>query len=167
MRKARRADLVIANHALVMIQAAIGGDDGRQPTRLVFDEGHHIFDAADGAFAAQLSARETTDLRRWLIGTEHRRGGRARGLKRRLEDLIADDETALAAVEEILGAARALPAEGWHNRLIDGAPRGPIEGFCCMSASRSTPVWPTPTAPIPSRPRHARRSTLWCRRRAR
>lgn len=129
VRKARRADLVIANHALVMIQAAIGGDDGRQPTRLVFDEGHHIFDAADGAFAAQLSARETTDLRRWLIGTEHRRGGRARGLKRRLEDLIADDETALAAVEEILGAARALPAEGWQNRLIDGAPRGPIEGF--------------------------------------
>ena len=167
VRKARRADLVIANHALVMIQAAIGGDDGRQPTRLVFDEGHHIFDAADGAFAAHLSARETTDLRRWLIGTEHRRGGRARGLKRRLEDLIADDETALAAVEEILGAARALPAEGWQNRLIDGRHAARSRAFCCMSASRSTPVWPTPTAPIPWRPRHARRSTLWCRRRAR
>ena len=41
-----------------MIQAAISGGDGRQPTRGV-RPGHHIFDAADGAFAAQLSARET------------------------------------------------------------------------------------------------------------
>ena len=89
--------------------AAIGGDDGRQPTRLVFDEGHHIFDAADGAFAT-VSARETTDLQRWLIGTEHRRGGRA---QQRLEDLIADDETALAAVEEILARpARCRPKAG-------------------------------------------------------
>ena len=132
VRKARRAELVIANHALVMIQAAIGGDDGRQPTRYVFDEGHHIFDAADGAFAAHLSARETADLRRWILGAEGRRGGRARGLKRRLEDLIADDDTALGALDEILAAARVLPGDGWQNRLTDGAPRGSVESFLVL-----------------------------------
>ena len=40
------------------------------PTRLVFDEGHHVFDAADGAFSAYLSGRETAELRRWLRGGE-------------------------------------------------------------------------------------------------
>ena len=48
-RRARRADLVIANHALVMTQAALHGMVGEQgadtslPTRYVFDEGHHVF----------------------------------------------------------------------------------------------------------------------------
>jgi ATP-dependent DNA helicase DinG len=46
IRNARQADLVIANHALVMAQAVWGGlDDDFVPTRYVFDEGHHIFDA--------------------------------------------------------------------------------------------------------------------------
>src|SRR5207237_3386309 len=45
-RASEDADLVIANHALVMVNAARGRDEGRAPTRIVFDEGHHIFDAA-------------------------------------------------------------------------------------------------------------------------
>jgi ATP-dependent DNA helicase DinG len=69
IRRARQADIVIANHALVMVQAAMGGlDDATRPLRYVFDEGHHLFDAADGAFAAHLSGIEASDLRRWLLG---------------------------------------------------------------------------------------------------
>jgi ATP-dependent DNA helicase DinG len=46
IRGAKRADIVVTNHALVMVQAAYGGkDDRRTPTRYVFDEGHHVFDA--------------------------------------------------------------------------------------------------------------------------
>ncbi|MEI7610986.1 MAG: ATP-dependent DNA helicase, partial [Rhodospirillaceae bacterium] len=60
VRRGRRADIVIANHALVMIQAAQGGgDESWLPTRYVFDEGHHVFDAADSAFAAHLTGLET------------------------------------------------------------------------------------------------------------
>ena len=67
IRRARQADIVIANHALVMIQAAMGGlDDATRPLRYVFDEGHHLFDAADSAFGAHLSGVEASDLRRWL-----------------------------------------------------------------------------------------------------
>ena len=63
IRRARQADIVIANHALVMVQAAMGGlDDATRPLRYVFDEGHHLFDAADGAFAAHLSGVEASDL---------------------------------------------------------------------------------------------------------
>ena len=130
VRMARRADVVIANHALVMIQAAMGGiDDTHLPTRYVFDEGHHVFDAADSAFSAHLSGAETAELRRWLTGTEGRRSGRARGLKRRVEDLIADDPNALEALDQILAATRALPGDGWVNRLTDAQPHGPAEAF--------------------------------------
>src|SRR5262249_35610185 len=52
IRKARQARIVVANHALVMTQAALGGrDDATVPTRYVFDEGHHLLEAADGAFS--------------------------------------------------------------------------------------------------------------------
>ena len=44
-RAGREADIVIANHALVMVNAARGRPDA--PTRILFDEGHHLFDAAE------------------------------------------------------------------------------------------------------------------------
>ena len=130
IRRARRAEIVIANHALVMIQAALGAEEKTQPSRYVFDEGHHLFDAADGIFASHLTGQETIELRRWLLGSEAgRRASRARGLKRRVEDLIAGDEAAETALGSALAAARDLPAEGWHQRLQDGKPQGPAERF--------------------------------------
>ncbi|MDE2577104.1 MAG: ATP-dependent DNA helicase, partial [Rhodospirillales bacterium] len=110
IRRARAADLVVANHALVMAQAAWGGlDDASVPTRYVFDEGHHVFDAADSAFSAVLSGLEAGELRRWLLGAE---GGasRARGLRRRIEELVAGRTELEAPLDAALQAARALPA---------------------------------------------------------
>jgi ATP-dependent DNA helicase DinG len=127
MRRARRADLVIANHALVMAQAALG-DFSDLPSRYVFDEGHHLFDAADNTFAGHLTARETNDLRRWLRGAEGGHG-RARGLKRRLEDLIAGDADAERELEAILHEATVLASAGWSKRLKDGQPLGVSEIF--------------------------------------
>ncbi len=120
IRRARGAELVVANHALVMAQAAWGGiDDDGVPSRYVFDEGHHVFDAADGAFSAALSGVEGAELRRWLLGAEGSRS-RARGLRRRLEDLVAGDPDLETPLEAALQAARALPATGWALRLADG-----------------------------------------------
>lgn len=132
IRKARRASFVVANHALVMIQAAMGGgEEGALPQRYVFDEGHQLFDAADSAFSAHLSGQETAELRRWLLGAEASRRGtsRQRGLKRRIDELVADQPVAEAALEEVLAGARALPAPAWHTRLRDAAPAGPTESF--------------------------------------
>ena len=129
IRRARRADLVIANHALVMVQAALGGlDDAWLPTRYVFDEGHHLFDAADSAFSADLSGLEAAELRRWLLGAEGG-GSRARGLARRAEDLVPEGGDAAGALAEAAQAARSLPGEGWLGRLAAGAPRGAAERF--------------------------------------
>ncbi|MGH7212106.1 MAG: ATP-dependent DNA helicase, partial [Acetobacteraceae bacterium] len=122
VRRARDADLVIANHALVMAQAAWGGlDDATVPTRYVFDEGHHVFDAADGAFAAVLSGAEAAELRRWLLGAEGGRS-RARGLRRRIEELVAGRPNLEPTLEAALQAARALPAPGWSPRLSEDGP---------------------------------------------
>jgi ATP-dependent DNA helicase DinG len=133
IRRARRADIVIANHALVMAHAATGGlDDDSRPTRFVFDEGHHVFDAADSAFAAHLTGVEASELRRWLLGAEGRRGSRARGIERRIGDLIADDENAQRPLRSVLAAARELPGTGWQTRIADGTALGAAEEFLAL-----------------------------------
>ena len=100
----------------------------------MFDEGHHLFDAADGAFAARLTGTETRELRRWLLGPESagRSPGRAHGLRNRIEDLVSEREAARAALDDAARAARALPGDDWPLRLADGAPRGPTERFLAL-----------------------------------
>jgi ATP-dependent DNA helicase DinG len=118
-----------------MIQAALGGiDDATVPTRYVFDEGHHVFDAADSAFSAHLSGLETAELRRWLRGHEGRSRGRARGLKSRAEDLLGGSDAAAEALDELLDGAHALPGDGWQPRLNEGRAQGAAESF--LSAVR-------------------------------
>jgi ATP-dependent DNA helicase DinG len=133
IRRARTADIVIANHALVMVQAAMGGlDDATRPTRYVFDEGHHLFDAADSAFGAHLSGVECSDLRRWILGAEGRRGSRARGLERRIQDLLGEDVEALNALRRLLDLSHRLPSPNWQTRLADGTVMGPAEEFLAL-----------------------------------
>ncbi len=134
-RRARHASVVVANHALVMTQAAYGvTDEGAAPQRYVFDEGHHLFGAADGAFSAHLSGMETADLRRWLVGAEGGGRSRSRGLRARIGDLVSGDEEASAALDDALRAARALPGQGWRQRVGDAGTKtkGPAEAFLAL-----------------------------------
>ncbi len=87
----------------------------------MFDEGHHVFDAADGAFSAELSGLEAAELRRWLLGAEGGRS-RARGLRRRIEELVAARPELETPLDAALQAARALPSGGWATRLAEDAP---------------------------------------------
>jgi ATP-dependent DNA helicase DinG len=86
VRRARVAPIVVANHALVIANAAqdwlaidetTDAPEGRR-VRYVFDEGHHLFDAADSGFAAAVSGTEMADLRRWVRGPERRLPPRVR-----------------------------------------------------------------------------------------
>jgi ATP-dependent DNA helicase DinG len=129
VRASVHADLVIANHALVMVNAARGRESGNSPTRIVFDEGHHLADAADSMFAAALTGQEAIELRRWIIGPEGRSRGRRRGLAARLADLASYDVEGGAAIAAAAQGAAALPAGGWLQRLSEGAPFGPIEAL--------------------------------------
>ncbi len=156
VRKAKSASLVIANHALVMAQAAydirdrarekdaaqINGEDMQEDeavtpalSRLVFDEGHHVFEAADSAFATRLSGLEAFELRRWIRGNEGR-SRRGRGIEKRLGDMVSKSEPAKKAMDELIRAAMVLPADGFTQRIAvrtqNGGgldPVGPIEAL--------------------------------------
>ena len=126
-RASREADIVIANHALVMVNAARAREDA--PGRILFDEGHHLFDAADSTFAVTFGGQEAIELRRWIVGPEGRSRGRRRGLAARLMDVASYDEEGAKALDAAVEAAKALPSDGWLQRLIEGAPFGPIEAL--------------------------------------
>ena len=142
VRAGRKADIVIANHALVLHQAATDQALGVATTaeeeaapggikRIVFDEGHHLFDAADSAFSGHLTAMEASELRRWLRGpeTERRRG---RGLAERIGDLVADEAPAEKLLQQILRYAAVLPGPGWTRRIQGGQPEGSTEDFLTL-----------------------------------
>ncbi|HEX4080420.1 MAG TPA: ATP-dependent DNA helicase [Rhizomicrobium sp.] len=140
VRRSRRAPIVVANHALVIAQAA---QDWSSPesdetaperrVRYVFDEGHHLFDAADSGFAAELCGREMAELRRWIRGAEGRTRGRHRGLDERLRDMIGDDRDARLRLDQVLAAAGALAGEGAMGRIVSAGARNPGEAFLAAS----------------------------------
>src|SRR5436305_1734441 len=124
-RASRDADIVIANHALVMVNAARAREDA--PGRILFDEGHHLFDAADSTFAVAFGGQEAIELRRWIVGPEGRSRGRRRGLAARLMDVASYDDEGGRALDAAVEAAKALPSDGWLQRLVEGDPFGPVE----------------------------------------
>ena len=126
-RASTAANIVIANHALMMVNAARGRDEGGRATRIIFDEGHHLFDAADLMFASALTGQETVEMRRWVIGPEGKARGRRRGLSARLADVASYDADGGTAIEMARIAAEAMPSDGWLARLAEGTPSGPIE----------------------------------------
>ena len=134
-RASADAELVIANHALVMVNAARGRDVAQRPTRIVFDEGHHVFEAADSTFSAALTGAETIELRRWVIGPEGKSRGRRRGLSARLADVASYDEEGARAIAQAREAAEALPGDGWLARVVEGTPSGPVEEL--LNAARA------------------------------
>jgi ATP-dependent DNA helicase DinG len=129
-KKSKGAKLIIANHALVLHEAAAhGGTEGFGARRYVFDEGHHLFDAADSAFSLHLTGGEMTEMRRWLRGRETGKTSRTRGLRARLGDLVtgrAELDNLLTQVEH---AAGLLAGEGWLKRVQMNQPMSRAEGF--------------------------------------
>jgi ATP-dependent DNA helicase DinG len=135
-RSSAQADIVIANHALMMVNAARGREEASRPTRIIFDEGHHLFDAADSTFAAALTGAEMIEIRRWVIGPEGKARGRRRGLSARLADVASYDEEGGLAIDAAREAAEALPGDGWLGRVNEGVPSGPAERM--LAAVRAT-----------------------------
>ncbi len=133
IRQSRDATVIVANHALTLLQPfdAEDNDDGRKalPTRFVFDEGHHLFEAADSAFSVALCGSETAELKRWLNGEERGKKSRRRGLSRRLNLIVGDSHPLLEHVAAIREATHFLPESGWLDRIAKEMPKNATEEF--------------------------------------
>jgi ATP-dependent DNA helicase DinG len=66
-------------------------------------------------------------MRRWIVGPEGKAKGRRRGLAARLLDVCSYDDQGNVALDDAVEAARALPTDGWLQRISDGDPFGPVE----------------------------------------
>ncbi|MFT8736761.1 MAG: ATP-dependent DNA helicase [Zymomonas mobilis] len=121
IRATKTARIVIANHALVMLLATGDKSEESNLGRLIFDEGHHVFESADATFASALTGREACELRRWLTGSGNRR--RRKGLS----EITGYDENIASAVEELKEAASLLPSDNWLKNLSEDRPLNAIE----------------------------------------
>ena len=134
-RASQDADLVIANHALVMVNAARGAARTRRPgscsTRAIICSTPPI-----STFAAAFTGQEAIELRRWIVGPEGKARGRRRGLAARLMDVASYDEAGALALDAAVQMAGALPGDGWLQRIAEGAPFGPVEAL--LAAVRCT-----------------------------
>lgn len=133
IRKARNAKIVVANHALVMAVAAGMAEEGISPTRFIFDEGHHLFAAADSAFSSLLSGNKALDLHSWLNGNIKEgspwRVSRNKGFTRRMEDLSASDDKIRKLVDDIMFKTSFLTKRGWLARIGRNEEEGVLEQF--------------------------------------
>jgi ATP-dependent DNA helicase DinG len=135
-RKSAQADIVVANHALVMVNAVRGRSEGAAMQRIIFDEGHHLFEAADSTFAVHLSGSEMLELRRWLLGLEAGRArGRRRGLEARLSEIVLHDVQVADQLAAALHAARDLPGPDWLTQINANMHQGALENL--LAATRA------------------------------
>jgi ATP-dependent DNA helicase DinG len=104
----------------------------------VFDEGHHVFDAADSMFAAALTGHETIELRRWIVGPEGTSAGGGAGLRRGWPMSRAMTRQGGEAIEDAVEAAQALASRRLAATARGGRPFGPIERCSPRSAAFAT-----------------------------
>lgn len=133
IRNSRDATVIVANHALTLAQDFTGddNDDERKvlPNRMVFDEGHHLFEAADSAYSTALSGHETAEIKRWIISDHAVKRLRRRGLSQRLVSVLGDAHPLIEHIAIIHDAANFLPEPGWMERVHKAMPKGIIEEF--------------------------------------
>lgn len=118
IQQAREADVIVANHALTIYagRSALRTSPNALPRFAVFDEAHHLFDAADQAFAIFLSGRELRELAGWLGHSSQD------GIMGRVEKYGIHISGNLLGeyVGAVAHAASELPQDGWLKRLQTG-----------------------------------------------
>ncbi len=150
-RKAREADLVVANHSLVIAEAAASGDYALLPpySQLVLDEAHKLEDIATDQLARELSMPQLSRiLNRLARRSRSSRGAataRQRGIlanvsrvamkgalhpavAQQLQKLLAE---ATSALVRAVNAADAFFDSAW--RLLEVAPRRDVCRYRCVA----------------------------------
>ncbi|MDZ7825999.1 MAG: ATP-dependent DNA helicase DinG [Gammaproteobacteria bacterium] len=121
--RVQKADVVVANHDLVLSDLALGGGvvlPAPDESVYVFDEGHHLADKALGhlrRFARPLAGIQTLDAVERLLGSLAQRSARDRALVDAAQRVATVSEPLRTAARRALDLAEALPG-------LQEAPRG-------------------------------------------
>ena len=167
-RRAEAAHVIVANHALLLSDMAIGGGVLPPAETLIIDEGHHLEDAATQHLGASMRVASFTDLLERVhrlgprgadqgvvgatraalataasrIQDEPQAGALIADLQAQLRDVPPAISEAAAAVEEFFIALRKF-AEEHAGPGGAGAPRagGPVERLRLTRGVRAQPAW--------------------------
>jgi ATP-dependent DNA helicase DinG len=137
IRRSRHAQIVVANHALVIAQAT---RTGWPPTRRRTSRpsGACAMCSTKAIICSMpripdsrriCRAREMAELRRWIAAPKGRVRSRMRGLEERLKDLVADDDAAQSESRNAMRQARRAGGRRLDGAHRGGGPRGPGEIF--------------------------------------
>jgi ATP-dependent DNA helicase DinG len=133
IRNSRDATVIVANHALTLAQDFTSDDNDDEkkvlPNRMIFDEGHHLFEAADSAYSMALSGHESAEIKRWIVSDHAVKRLRRRGLSQRLVSVLGDAHPLIEHIAIIHDAANFLPEPGWMERVHKAMPKGIVEEF--------------------------------------
>ena len=137
-QQSKHADIIISNHALSLTEAQSGAiEHNPRLNVMIFDEAHHLFQAADNFYAVSFNGAETTQLKQWLDDNpQNNAGGRQssmfrpamRGLQARLGKFASHQEIA-PLMHRLSDALAFLPQANWSQRIINGFPQGETEIF--------------------------------------
>ncbi len=110
IRQSDNADIVITNHSLMLLLAEKLNLQGEPlPKRIIFDEAHHLFQAADSAFNCEFSLNEIGMIKLWLVGdNKASKYSRLRGLRKRMENMVIAPKIS-EILDELQVAAQNLP----------------------------------------------------------
>ena len=169
VRRARRARIVVANHALVMIQAAL-----RRARRCLSADALRVRRGPSSVrrrrqrvLAGADRARRRAELRRWLLGAEEARPlARARPASAGSRIWSPTTRTRRARSTRCVIAARVLPGEGWLAAPARRPPARRVRGVSRAGAAAGAGARRRrATRAISSRPSCARRRRAARRRR--
>lgn len=148
-RRAAKANILIANHHLLMADLLVKGETGGEGilpryNRIILDEGHHLEDAATSLFRKQLSSQSIKRAIRPLIKTKKVAGALEKVELFHIPHL--DDKQRQKALKHMDELKTLLPnirteSDVWFQQIASDTLSNEVSSFRLKPEFSSNPLW--------------------------
>ncbi len=104
--RARSANVIVVNHALLLASTSTGDQVLPQFQHLILDEGHRLEDAATEYFGAEVSLRDTADVLKRLSRAERKKKKEYSAVERIASSSRLDSESYSTLIDNLTRAAK-------------------------------------------------------------